>query len=96
MLKAMLYQQAKVDIPKMERIGDIECDDTVCLSTSFGVLKTSIFIYDFASVFYSGVIEAITTFDVYLDDELVYSVDNFLNSEYGIYQLDLSNQRAMI
>ena len=76
--------EVSIDIPKMERIGNIECDSKICWSTTRGVLKTSFSYYipdgfDYLTIFFKGVSEANTTFDAYLDDNLGFTVNSFLD-----------------
>ena len=76
--------EVSIDIPKMERIGNIECDSKICWSTTRGALKTSFSYYipdgfDYLTIFFKGVSEANTTFDAYLDDNLGFTVNSFLD-----------------
>ena len=76
--------EVSIDIPKMERIGNIECDSKICWSTTRGALKTSFSYYlpdgfDYLTIFFKGVSEANTTFDAYLDDNLGFTVNRFLD-----------------
>ena len=76
--------EVSIDIPKMERIGNIECDSKICWSTTRGALKTSFSYYipdrfDHLTIFFKGVSEANTTFDAYLDDNLGFTVNSFLD-----------------
>ena len=98
-LKVMSYIDVIIDIPKMERIGNIECDSKTCWSTTRGALKTSFSYYSSVgkkhTVFigFIRITEANTTFDVYLDDKLGFTVNRFLNCNNCNYSIILSQTK---
>ena len=95
----MSYIEVIIDIPKMERIGNIECDSKTCWSTTRGALKTSFSYYSSVgkkhTVFigFIRITEANTTFDVYLDDKLGFTVNRFLNCNNCNYSIILSQTK---
>ena len=91
--------QVSINLPKMERIGNIECDSKTCWSTTRGALKTSFSYYSSVgeqhTVFigFIRITEANTTFDVYLDDKLGFTVNRFLNCNNCNYSIILSQTK---
>lgn len=95
----MSYIDVIIDIPKMERIGNIECDSKTCWSTTRGALKTSFSYYSSVGeqhkvfIGFIRITEANTTFDVYLDDKLGFTVNRFLNCNNCNYSIILSQTK---